>query len=599
MLLRRLVDYAEVSPDKVPPPYYKSQLVRWVLNLTPDGSPASEKLTDLADASDRATRNGRSHVIPSITKTSGIAPRVAVDSPEYVFGWVDDGAKPERVGKAHQAFRALTDKWAAADPGGPAEVLQRFYTDGHADRFARDESCSRADQIAVRVAGEFLHETESARRFWAEVASSRKGSGATGLCLVCGIVGDLLKTVPQQLPTRLVPMATQTASLVSVNKPTHGFALQEQLVHTPICATCGLAAMSALERLLEDQWKSTLAGQDTRLAWWLTDGGELDLDALDDPTPERVADLIGSATRGRENRGLGEDDLATFCAVAIGGNVSRVVVREWIELPLKRIQDNLRAWFADHEMVDAWTGAIEQVGVRRLAYVSGRWLTGKGGTSGPYAKFGASGADRPEGVHRALLRSALLGKPLPPKLLAHVVRRVRTDGRLDTERAALIRLALRRRLTSSDREVYLPTLNPDNHQPAYLAGRVFAVLEDIQISAARASGDEAPNVTFADRYFARAVTSPAVAIVAGRRDAQAWLKRMGRNRPAFAHKARARLDELLDRLAKAGGMPHGAVLADQAAFILGYHQQWADLRAERPRKQTAEQTSPEEQGAPA
>jgi hypothetical protein len=42
------------------------------------------------------------------------------------------------------------------------------------------------------------------------------------------------------------------------------------------------------------------------------------------------------------------------------------------------------------------------------------------------------------------------------------------------------------------------------------------------------------------------------------------------------------LDELLDRLAKAGGMPHGAVLADQAAFILGYHQQWADLRQHRP-----------------
>ncbi|MCW2915857.1 MAG: type CRISPR-associated protein Cas8c/Csd1, partial [Actinomycetia bacterium] len=398
--------------------------------------------------------------------------------------------------------------------------------------------------------------------------------------------------------TRLVPLATQTASLVSVNKATHGFALQEQLVHTPICVTCGLAAMGALERLLDDQWKSALAGQDTRLAWWVTDGAELDLDALDQPTPERVAHLIGSAARGRQSQQLEKNDLATFCAVAIGGNVSRVAVREWIELPLRGVQDNLAKWFADHEMVDAWTGEVQQIGVRRLAHVSGRWIGGKSGANGSYAKFGASGADRPDGVHRALLGSALLSKPLPPKLLAHVVRRVRADGRLDTERAALIRLALRRRLKTSDREVYLPILNPDNNQPAYLSGRVFAVLEDIQISAARADGDEAPNVTFADRYFARAVTSPAVALVAGRRDAQAWLKRMGRSRPAFAYKARQRLDDLLDRLAKAGGMPHGAVLADQAAFILGYHQQWADLRAERPRKQPADQpTQNEEEGA--
>ena len=66
----------------------------------------------------------------------------------------------------------------------------------------------------------------------------------------------------------------------------------------------------------------------------------------------------------------------------------------------------------------------------------------------------------------------------------------------------------------------MPVLNPHNHKPAYLAGQTFAVLEDIQLSAARAAGDDAPNVTFTDRYFARAVTSPAVALVAGRRDAR-------------------------------------------------------------------------------
>jgi CRISPR-associated protein Csd1 len=597
MLLSRLVEYAEslmkaeTGSDAVPP-FYKSQQVRWILDLNPDGSAKSSQLTDLADPTDRATKNGTSHVIPSITRAFGIAPKIAIDTPEYVFGWVTQGAKPDRVRRAHEAFRALTDDWVVADPDGPARALQAFYAGGHAERFKQDESCSRGDLIAVRVSGQFLHKTESARRFWAQVAMSRKASGTRGLCLVCGEVGDLLKTIPQQLPTRLVPLATQTASLVSVNKPTHGFALQEQLVHTPICVNCGLAAMGALERLLDDQWQSALAGQDTRLAWWVTNGVELDLDALDQPTPERVAHLVGSAARGRQSQRIEDSDLATFCAVAIGGNVSRVAVREWIELPLRGVQDNLAAWFADHEMVDAWTGEVQQVGVRCLAYVTGRWIRGKSGGSGSYAKFGASGSDRPDGVHRALLASALLGKPLPPKLLAHVVHRVRADGRLDTERAALIRLALRRRLKSSDREVYLPIINPDNHQPAYLAGRVFAVLEDIQVSAARAEGDDAPNVTFADRYFARAVTSPAVALVAGRRDAQAWLKRMGRSRPAFAHKARQRLDDLLDRLTKAGGVPHGAVLAEQAAFILGYHQQWTDLRAERPRKQaTGEQTS--------
>ncbi|MFG2000435.1 type I-C CRISPR-associated protein Cas8c/Csd1 [Spirillospora sp. NPDC048911] len=594
MLLARLVEYASTRSDEVPPPYYRSEPVRWVLTLHPDGTPASAELIDYADQSDRTIKNGPNRVIPSITKTSGIAPRIGVDTPEYLFGWVAEDAKPERARKAHQAFRALTEEWATADPDGPAGSLQAFYTGGHAERFAQPPSWGRADLIAVRLAGEFLHDTESARRFWVQVASSRKALGVRGLCLVCGQVDDLLKTIPQKLPTRLVPLATQTTSLVSVNKATHGFDLQEQLVHTPICVSCGLAAMGALERLLDDQWKSALAGQDTRLAWWVTNGGDLDLDALDQPTPERVAHLVGDAARGRRSPLMHDEELATFCAVAIGGNVSRVAVREWIELPLHGVQDNLANWFADHEIVDAWTGQVQQIGAQRLARAAGRWNGGKGGSNGSYAKFGASGSDRPQGIHRALLASALLGRPLPPKLLAHTVRRIRADGRLDTERAALVRLALRRRMTIPDREVYLPTLNPDNHQPAYLSGRIFAVLEDIQLSAARTDGDEAPNVTFADRYFARAVTSPAVALVAGRRDAQAWLKRMRRTQPAFAHNARQRLDDLVDRLAEAGGIPHGAVLADQAAFILGYHQQWADLRSGRRKQAGDKQTTTEE-----
>ena len=141
----------------------------------------------------------------------------------------------------------------------------------------------------------------------------------------------------------------------------------------------------------------------------------------------------------------------------------------------------------------------------------------------------------------------------------------------------------------------MPVLNPHNRKPAYLAGQTFAVLEDIQLSAARAAGDNTPNVTFTDRYFARAVTSPAVALVAGRRDANAWLKKLRRDRPTWAVAAERRLDDLLAQITEAGGIPHGAVLADQAAFILGYHHQRAALRASR----TAARTESVPEGASA
>jgi CRISPR-associated protein Csd1 len=595
MLLTRLVEYAANATAGVPPPYYKTQKIRWILELSADGSLRSNELTPLAQPDDPARRNGVEHVVPSITKTSGIAPRIAVDTPEYLFGWASENGKPDRIRRAHEAFRELTAAWVAADPGSPAQALHEFLSEGHLQHLAQPGGWSRGDQVIVRVHGDpsvFLHETESAKRFWTSVAASRKESGTTGLCLVCGTVGELLRTVPQQLPARLVPQATQSASLVSVNKATHGFGLQEQLVHTPICARCGLAAMNALESLLNDQWKSALAGQDTRLAWWVTGGADFDLDPLDDPRPrpEQVAEMVGGPAHARRPS-LAPGVLAMFCAMAIGGNVSRVVVREWIEIPLHRIRANLGLWFADHEMIDAWEGEARYVGLGQMARVSGRWLSDRKS----YAQLGSSGEDRPAGVYQALLRAALLGTPLPPKLLAHLIHRIRADGRLGAERAALIRLALVRRPGIPNPEAYMPVLNPANHQPAYVAGRIFAVLEDIQLSAARAAGDDAPNVTFTDRYFARAVTSPAVALVAGRRDARAWLKKLRRDRPTWAMAAERRLDDLFDQIASDGGIPHGAVLADQAAFILGYHQQRAALRSSR----SSGRTEPITEGVPA
>lgn len=592
MLLTRLVDYGRADPE-VLPPFYQPALVRWVVELAGDGTPASPQLTDLADPTDRARRNGVVHPVPSVQR-SGTAskPMLAADTAEYALGWASEPERDAKAATHHAAFRELVGRWQEAEPSSAAAALHAFLCGGHAAGLVRPPDLAGSQRVAFRVQGRFVHDTEDARRFWAVEASGRKGSARRGLCLACGRWEQLLQTIPQQLPTRLVPGATNTASLVSFNKATHGFALQTQLVHTPICTTCGLLAMSALERLLDGTTSWTLPGQDARLAWWVTGAVEFDLDTLDDPQPEKVATMLDSAARGR--RPADDRALSVFCALVVGGNVSRVMVREWIEQPLPRIQDSLRKWFDDHEIADAWTGEPRYVGMRRLATASGRWVRGRGEQHGHYAKLGAPGADRPDGVHRALLSTALLAKPLPAKLLAHVVHRVRADGRLDTERAALIRLALWRRPGIPNPEAFMPMLNPAHRQPAYLAGRIFAALEDVQASASRARGDQQLNTTFTDRYFARAITSPAVAIVAGRRDAGAWLKRLRRDRPAWAVVAERRLDELFEQLAEAGGLPHGALLADQAAFILGYHQQRAAIRAER-----VSRTASKLEGAPA
>jgi CRISPR-associated protein Csd1 len=587
MLLQRLVEYARSSPDVVPP-FYGRKPVRWVLDLNPDGTPAGD-LIDLADASEPGRRFGASHVVPAITRTVGVAPTLAVDTPEYVFGWVSDVTKQERVARQHEAFRELTSEWARTEKTeGPARTIAAFYQAGHHRKVPKPAEWGRSDLVAFRVRGEFACKTAEAVRFWAVVAGGRKGLGQSSLCLVCGQVRPLLKTIPQQIQRRHLPGATQSASLVSVNEAVHGYGLQKFLANTPICIDCGLSTMTALTALLSsERHSSTYSGQDTRLAWWLTGAAHFDPIAMvSKPDEAEVQQLLASAARGDL---FESDNLAMFCALAVGGNVARVVVRDWVEMPLPKVQQNLRRWFRDHEIVDEWTGEVVHCGVGRLAAVSGRWQAGRGNGKGSYARFGSSGEDRPDGVYRALLRSALLSKALPPRLLAHVVHRIRTDGRVDAARVALIRLALRRRPFVIDPEAYMPALGMDIRDPAYLSGRLFAVLEDLQRVSAWAYGQRI-NTTFTDRYFGRAVTNPMVAIVAGRRDARAWLKRLRRERPGWAAAYEKRLDDLFNQLAEVGGMPLGAVVTQQAAFILGYHQQRAALRAERTQKSSGKQT---------
>ncbi|MFI7598290.1 type I-C CRISPR-associated protein Cas8c/Csd1 [Actinoplanes sp. NPDC049681] len=577
MLLQRLVQYADASTDSVPA-FYARKPVRWLLDLHPDGSVAGQ-LIDTADPTDRTRKFGTARLVPAVTRTGGVSPTLAVDTPEYVFGWEGEASKPDRVAKQHAAFRDLIFAWEQADddPAGPAHTIAEFYRRHHDADVDQPPGWTRGDLVAFRVGQTVACGTDTATRFWAIVAGARKGSGRVGLCLVCGQPRPLLNTIPQQIPRRWLPGASNNASLVSINEAVHGYGLKKELVHTPVCTDCALKFTSALTDLLSDpQHSVAYPGQNVRLAWWIVGGSDYDpWGTLEQPNDADVARLLTDVHRGAQPT---LDDTSTFCSLTVGGNVARVMVRDWVQMPLPQLKQHIAAWLDDHEIADAFTGEVTRIPLRHLARVTGRWDRRRG----VWADFGARGEDRPDGVHRALLAAAVLGRPLPPRLLVHLIHRIRADGRVDTARAALIRLSLRRhpRIPAADREALMPTLNTDNPSPAYLAGRVFAVLEDLQGANARAYGQDI-NTTFADRYFSRAVTSPLTALVAGRRDARAWLKRLRRAKPAAASAYEQRLDALFDQLADAGGIPASTVAVHQAAFILGYHQERAASTARR------------------
>ncbi|GGP72668.1 type I-C CRISPR-associated protein Cas8c/Csd1 [Saccharothrix coeruleofusca] len=589
MLVKRLVDHAAQDPSAKP--FHRALRFDLELRLTADGALAGRGLESLV-APDAAGRpRGAEHTVPAVVRTVGVAPNLAADDVQYVLGWADADSKPHRVRQCHEAFVDLTRRWADSPEGRDdpiARAVAAFYTSGASADLTPDPAVASKQWVLITVDGTPAYLAPSVASFWAAEVARRKGGGREGLCLVCGRTAPLLDTLPGKVPARLVPGASNDAALVSINERVFGYDLTTQLACSPICITCGERLSAGLVRVLDSPDTASFGGQDSRLAWWVTKPVERNpMRLILDADPQQVADLIRSVRTG--NRAP-EIDKTKFCALTVGGNVARVMVRDWLEMPLTTIEDNVAAWFTDLEMVTLHPDEPDHQSLERLVRVTGRWLR----TEKRYAFLGAKGADRPDGVQRDLLHAAMRKIPLPPSLLTHLLNRVRTDGRLDTPRAALIHLALMRSPHTPEKP--MPGLDPTNTEPAYVAGRLFAALDAIQHDAFEGK----LNTTYANRFFAGAVTNPRSALISGRKLADAWLRKFRGTRRGTGVNHRRDLDELFGLLDASTGIPSHATPAQQALFLLGYHHQRAHrfntLRRraeERATGTTPDQTTPD------
>ncbi len=581
MLLQRLVEYSEDHGGAKP--FHRERLFSWQLNLDGDGKLVSPDLQPLTAIDPKGKSRAIPHTTPSAVRAFGIAPHLAADDVQYVLGWDDPDTKPARVTQCHAAFVDLTQRWADSDEGQHdpiAQAVAAFYRSGALGELRKPESYTAKQGVVINVGGVPAHRSTSVVPFWSAEVTRRKGGGVEGLCLVCGRVRPLLDTVPGKVAARFVPGASNDAALVSINERVFGYGLSMQLGSTPLCVVCGEAMTAALVDVLGSGNAAYYGGQDSRLAWWVTGGaGAEEVDLLDGPDPERISALLQSVQRGHTPDPALRTEV--FCSLTVGGNVARVMVRDWVQMPLPELRRNIAQWFADQEIATRWDDGRRHYGIGRFALVTGRWLRDRQ----RYADFGMKAADRPGGVQRDLIRAAIRRTPFPPSLLAHLVHRICTDGHLDEPRAALIRLALTR--SPLTRENPMPDLDPTSTDPGYVAGRLFAALEQLQYDASEGK----LNTSYGDRFFAGAVTNPRAAIVNGRRDANAWLRKLRRTKRGAAVNHDKRLDELFRLLDIGTGLPARTTLLQQSMFLLGYHHQRAHHFAARPAATVPEESS--------
>jgi CRISPR-associated protein Csd1 len=321
-----------------------------------------------------------------------------------------------------------------------------------------------------------------------------------------------------------------------------------------------------------------------------------------DPDPAPVGDLIGSPLTGRETeipkrlttiRPPGVDE-ARFFALVITGTQGRAILRNWIDMKVAEVKKNLDRYWNDLKIVrntppPKAKPLPEHFPQRTL-------LT----ALAPFGRF----EDVPAALASDLFRAALSGERYPLAALQKALERARAEiGRTEwadqyrrDARAALIKAVLVRNFGKE----LSPAMDPDNHEPGYLLGRMMAVLERLQQLAL--GGDV--NATVIDRFFGAASATPQSVFPRLLKNARHHARKAGDGSEAQSKTARW-LDGQLDEIAFAlkvdrrsygpgAGFPSHLSLEQQGLFVLGYHHQrhWLWMKKEDRERVTAERAQP-------
>jgi CRISPR-associated protein Csd1 len=598
-MLRELTQLAErlkVEGELAPLGYKvfsRQSPIRWIIHLDPGGGkPHLEGPKDITDKP-RPVRQRSGKVSPDNLK-----PYLLVDEARYALGIAGADSETE-TGLIHGAFKDLLGM-ARQETGDPdlAEILQFLGEKTSRPELSEVLKPINAKDVVTFAVGSLPYpfERPKIQKFWLDFLAQEFSSPQPGYCSICGQHQKILQTLPME-----VVVMGQKCQITSFNKTAFTSFGKQQTTNASLCGRCGLGGAQALDHLLKDERHNRVLARDDRqgaganplrnqvAVFWLKEpekvsvaGKSLDLLALlaapipdDRGSPEAVATLglLEHFLKLPWGGAPGSVNLPqnAFHLAILSANKGRLVVREWLAVSLASLRDRLHNYLQGLRIAGPAGEEPRAFPIPRMVGVLKNISDSRrqGKTKGSL--------DLSPNLVRGLLRCAYLGEPPPPGLMETAVGRLRTPrGREDANfwiLASIIKLALTFKKEEAQTMV---KLNSYRTEPAYLCGRLLAVLEEIQ---RRAAYPKKLNTTIVDRYYGGASLTPKATLGGSLLNLaeKAHLPKLRRDQRGHG-KMRRLVEEIMSALDHAGGFPATLNLAQQAEFALGFYQQRAELR---------------------
>ncbi len=493
---------------------------------------------------------GTKHIVPYLGRSSQTRPILLYDKPEYVLGWKSDNKNLPRAAKRHASFCQLVAE-CAEKTGEPAvravyqflqqEDLHKWIPDDLSDDHWITFQIEETDEKPVDLA--------SVKEFWANKMSQADEGQARYQCFVCGQSCVPLRVHNKDF-TLPIKMNRERGKLISANGAAYvSYGLKQSLI-APTCEQCEEKYGRSLEKLLKSR-DHQLVIENVVYLFWTKKQEPPVFKKIIAPTLEDVQELKKKVfAEGHENVESFRE--ADFYCLALSQNKSRLVVRDWEETTLANVKRNIYHFLQR-----------QRIGKEERYY-------------GIFQLIDSLFREKKEitpNIQRSLLKHAIFGKRLPEYLLYQAVHRCRKERKVSRARVAVIRLCLTQDQLQED---YLMELDEKLNDQGYLCGRLFAVIEKIQLDAYRKPGSKEKRVvnsTITDRYYGTASSSPAAVFGTLLRNAKTHLSKLEKDpeKVGWAIRHQKQLEEIASKLQS---FPSSLTLIEQSMFALGYlHQQ--------------------------
>lgn len=573
MILQALVQHYEnlAGQDKVSKPGWCHAKVSYLIDLKEDGT--IKEIIPLKREEERGKKKvwiSETLCVPEmVTRSSGVSANFLCDNAKYFLG-IDADGTGQRVIECFQAAKARHLSILKDSESMMAKAICRYFEHWNPETAQENpvvkehwEELNDGGNLIFGMGGHYAQDDELIKRIW-EKQQEQKEEGQVGTCLV---TGQKTKIARIHRGIKGVPGAQSSgAALVSFNAPAFESYGKEQSYNAPVGQYAEFAYTTALNYLLNQREYRFPMG-DSMVVFW-AESGEQEYQRIFfsslDPQPdnqEQIRKVFENLKRGIwvDLEDINLDMNQKFYILCLAPNAARLSVRFFYQNSFGNILKNIEKHYSRMEIVrPSWENRA-YLGIRQMLMET---VNQKSKDKSPVPNMAAM-----------VLKAVLSDDRYPASLYTDTLIRIRAEqGKVTCGRAAIIKAFLIQNYKWKEGEGCMG-LNVECKEPAYVLGRLFAILEFIQKDA-----NPGINTTIRDRYFNSACTTPASVFPVLIKLKNSHIKKLERESGGTKIYYEKLLTELMGNLAVEGkgtgtGFPRRLSLEEQGKFMLGYYHQ--------------------------